>query len=82
MPNGYTATTLVPGYKPEQFLLLPVATLDKVVHANPGAGGTAEKTANWRIIGLWAILIAGVLALGWMAWRLLVQMGKGDSPPQ
>ncbi len=80
--NGYSAATLVPGFKPEMFMQLPVATLEQPVHANPGMGSPAPKDTNWRIISLWAILIVGVLALGFMAWKLLGQMNIGDAQKQ
>jgi hypothetical protein len=36
----------------------------------------------WRQWALWAVLVAGVLLLGWMAWRLHREMGGGDAGPR
>ncbi len=33
----------------------------------------------WRQWALWAVLVAGVLLLGWMAWRLHREMRGGDA---
>ena len=50
-------------------------------------GGEArrEDAVDWKRWSLWAALGAGVLLLGFMAWRLMHQMnaasgGKGDGP--
>jgi len=41
--------------------------------AGSGTGTTAPNRVKW----LWALLVAGVGALGWMAWRLVTQL-KGE----
>ena len=35
----------------------------------------------WKSVTLWAVLLAGVGALGWMALRLLRQMSRGEETP-
>ena len=54
---------------------LPQATLGEVASGPPPT--RFERLAgqvNPRRIALWAILLAGVAALGYMAWRLSKQM--------
>jgi len=42
------------------------------------------EPGDWKKLALWAVLFAGVAALGWMAWRLSAQLGKpaGDGAPR
>lgn len=62
--------------------------LQTVEHAVPGPTReqtaaqaqvpSAVESARWRIVVLWAVLLLGVAILGFMAWRLTVQM-RGDN---
>lgn len=76
-PADFPAATLVPGYRPEQYSAFAEAKFD-----GPGARSTPAVTAaestglNWRVVGLWGVLIAGVLLLAAMAWRLLQQVDQ------
>lgn len=71
-----TPAMLVPGYKDGQQLTASPATLQPLAGnqasavnaAAPEAAGPASKGV------LWAVLIAGVLVLGGMAWMLVRQM--------
>jgi len=71
--------SLMPGYEPGAQTKLPAASL-----AMPAASAAVPTTAagaqrDTRSWILWAILLAGVLALGGMAWVLARQLGR--SPP-
>ena len=68
--------TLIPGYSSEQLRELPKASL--LLAAAPSqqeqsqAGAiTKEPRADWQRLALWAVLLAGVLLLGLMAYSLL-----------
>ena len=37
-----------------------------------------KKVLPWRRIGLWSLLVAGVLGMAWMAWRLARDMQRSD----
>lgn len=80
MPTNFSAATLVPGYRPEDFPKLPEARLGTATRA--AATATTEAfpgpadAANWRSIGLWGILVLGVLGLGGMTWHLLREMNR------
>lgn len=76
-PAGFSAATLVPGYRQEDFPTLPEARLGTAVPLAPLAAATpavAVAAANWRSIGLWSVLVLGVLVLGGMTWRLLREL--------
>jgi len=69
-------STLIPRYERLAELRLPVATLGEVQSGPPPTRW--ERLAgqvNTRRVVLWAFLLAGVAALGFMAWRLRRQMG-------
>ena len=60
-------STLVPGFTPEKLAALGSATLAVTpvsvpTHATPMAAGP-----DWKRIGLWGVLVLGVIFLGWMA---------------
>lgn len=68
--------TLMPGYSSEQLRELPKATLLlPAAQAAPeqARSGTVagEAPADWQRLALWAVLLAGVLLLGLMAYSLL-----------
>ncbi|TFY89779.1 DUF3999 domain-containing protein [Pseudomonas kairouanensis] len=63
-------STLIPGYSPERLKALGQARVDgDVVVTTPAA--TAQAGTNWKKLGLWAVLLLGVAALGTMAYSLL-----------
>ncbi len=75
---------LIPGYESRAELKLPEAKVGEV-----RASGSYRPWARWagdvpvRRIVLWSILVASVVLLGWMAWRLQRQMrASGDAPPR
>lgn len=64
---------------------LPAATFAQVEAAPPGQrSGVAAwlpRGVEPRTALLWAVLGGGVLLLGGVAWSLLRQLNRGDSPP-
>lgn len=75
-PVELPLATLMPGYSSEQLRELPKALL--LLPAEPApqeqnqAGTiTKEPRADWQRLALWAVLLAGVLLLGLMAYSLL-----------
>jgi len=77
--------SLVPGYQPSQENALPLARIDAL------AGGQALAPASVqapelssqptaKTLVLWGVLLAAVVALALMAWTLLRQTPKMDSP--
>jgi hypothetical protein len=77
-PLGFQPATLIPGYRPEHLPQLPEARLGEPARIAPAAPAESPPAAvSWRSIGLWAVLIVGVLLLAGMVWRLLGQMGDG-----
>ena len=72
--------SLIPGYRDQGENSLPAATIGALQVAPPPApsllpGFLADQEP--QRIGLWAALIAGVLLLAAMAWKLSRQMQKG-----
>ncbi|WP_260962095.1 DUF3999 domain-containing protein [Pseudomonas citri] len=67
-------TTLVPDYKPSRLAKLGTATVNASA-ASTVVTSTASTAAPagtpWKKIGLWAVLLVSVLALGGMAFSLL-----------
>ena len=68
--------TLMPGYSSEQLRELPKATLllasAQAAPEQTQSGAVAgEAQADWQRLALWAVLLAGVLLLGGMAYSLL-----------
>ena len=62
-------TTLIPGYEPQRLASLGRATvLDEAPAVTDGA---AVDGTDWKRIGLWGVLLAGVALLGGMAFSLL-----------
>ncbi len=75
-PVELPLATLMPGYSSEQLRELPKATLLlPAAQAAPeqAQSGTVagEAPADWQRLALWAVLLAGVLLLGVMAYSLL-----------
>jgi Holliday junction resolvase len=90
-PSAYGIEALVPGYRSEADLNAKVASTGQekamsVTSAEAGApsvlGGqrALEQRIDVKRWTLWASLVAGVAFLGWMAWRLVKQMGKASRP--
>jgi hypothetical protein len=90
-PSAYAIDSLVPGYRRDADLAAKVASTDesavpvKAAEADAPAVLGGQKVLEERIDlkrwALWAALIAGVALLGWMAWRLVKQMGGPAKPP-
>ncbi|MFT3778551.1 MAG: DUF3999 domain-containing protein [Ottowia sp.] len=72
--------SLMPGHEPGAQARLPAAALaapaPQPAAVPTTAPGAQRDVRRWT---LWAILLAGVLALGGMAWALVRQLGKADS---
>ena len=68
---------LIPGYERRADLKLSEARLGDVVSVARSGDALRQVIgdASPRKVVLWAILVLGVVALGWMAWRLRRQMG-------
>jgi len=75
-PVELPLATLMPGYSSEQLRELPKATLllpaAQAAPEQTQSGAVAgEAQADWQRLALWAVLLAGVLLLGGMAYSLL-----------
>lgn len=72
--------TLVPGFGTAQSAEIGIASVLENTAApslpNPAVPSSAEEGGSWRKTALWAVLIAGVLAMAAMAWQLLQQMKR------
>jgi hypothetical protein len=65
-------TAMVPDYKPRMELALPEAKVGPVTSGPPASGWEKlVEDASPKRIALWVVLIAGVVVLGFMAWRLM-----------
>ena len=72
-----SVSELIPGYERRAEAKLPEARLGEV-RSEPRSGDAVRRVlgdTSPRKAVLWAILVLGVVALGWMAWRLRRQMG-------
>jgi hypothetical protein len=93
-PGALPLATIVPGYKsgdpiPAKMaavsVLAPTARERASLFGDPAAFvKAAVDSGEAKIWALWASLVAGVLVLGWMAFRLLHQVGQnaGDRNPE
>ncbi|WJN59127.1 DUF3999 domain-containing protein [Pseudomonas sp. SO81] len=64
--------TLIPGYEPKRLASLGRATAPETVpEVVREAADAAQSAADWKRIGLWVVLLAGVALLGGMAFSLL-----------
>lgn len=64
--------TLIPGYEPARLASLGLATApQRVPAAVEAVAQQAQNQADWKRMGLWAVLLAGVALLGGMAFSLL-----------
>jgi Protein of unknown function (DUF3999) len=64
-------TTLIPSYDPSTQATLGVAQLAATPIVIASSPTLAEPGPDWKRIGLWAVLLLGVVFLGWMALSLL-----------
>ncbi len=65
-------STLIPDYSAERFNTLGQAKVaGEVVVSSPAVAAAAEAAPGWQKLGLWAVLLLGVAALGAMAYSLL-----------
>jgi hypothetical protein len=65
-------TTLIPDYSAERFKTLGQAKVaGEVVVKTAAVAAAPEAAADWKKLGLWAVLLLGVAALGGMAYSLL-----------
>jgi hypothetical protein len=87
LPATYSIETLVPDWRTEPRPRLGTAqALPEQLLAGEAALRPKPKR-DYKVWGLWAALVAGVLLLAWMAWRLARQMQppaperEPESPP-
>lgn len=82
--------SVVPGYEKDKAMPAPSASVGEVTAAPPRpaffadpAGWAREALASGRgkTWILWVVLSLGVLAVAWMALRLLREVGRGARPP-
>ncbi|QXI28901.1 DUF3999 domain-containing protein [Pseudomonas vanderleydeniana] len=65
-------STLIPDYGPQRLASIGRATAGAAQVVAPSAPATtAAPATDWKKIGLWAVLLLGVAALGGMAFSLL-----------
>ena len=65
-------STLIPDYNAERLKALGQAkVVGEVVVRAPAAGVSPDAGSDWKKLGLWAVLLLGVAALGGMAYSLL-----------
>lgn len=65
-------STLIPDYSAERLKTLGQATVTgEAVVKTPAAVVSPEAVTDWKKLGLWAVLLLGVAALGAMAYSLL-----------
>src|SRR5450631_980824 len=77
--SALPAVTLVPGFDsgPEARAAIPVA--HPGIAAPLGSLDQAKPPREYRRATLWAVLVIGVIVLGWMAWQLSRQLNA--APP-
>lgn len=83
--TGVTSTRLpldqvAPGFGVQDLARLETARTGQLVeqHAD-AADGAPAATAQRRVLWLWALLLCGVGALAWMAWRLVSQLKQEEA---
>ncbi|MGY2365802.1 DUF3999 domain-containing protein [Pseudomonas azotoformans] len=65
-------STLIPDYSAERLKTLGQATVTgEIATAPPAVAPAADTATDWKKLGLWAVLLLGVAALGAMAYSLL-----------
>jgi hypothetical protein len=77
--SSFSAESLIPGYQYSDEFKLAQAQMGDA-HTQSVAieieATSPEQKKKWL---LWAVLLAGVMLLGGMAWKLSKQMSKGNS---
>lgn len=78
---GFSLYTLLPGYRTGDELKLPQATTGARVSREPDPVSFTNRWREipWMKLMLWAILVAGVMVLAWMAFR--IKKDLDDSRP-
>jgi len=87
-PSAYAIEAIVPGYRGDADLgaktasaggnaSMPAKAVAGESPAPLGGSNALEERIDVKRWLLWGSLLAGVALLGWMAWRLSKQMGKG-----
>lgn len=89
-PEALPVASVVPGYDKDAELAARRASIGEVTLAGPSPGLLSDP-AGWmraafargegRLWVLWLVLGAGVMAVAWMALRLLRAIGRGGPPP-
>ncbi|NWA18564.1 DUF3999 family protein, partial [Pseudomonas gingeri] len=65
-------STLIPDYSAERLAGLGQAKVaGEAVVTSPAVAAPVDAGPNWKKLGLWAVLLLGVAALGAMAYSLL-----------
>jgi hypothetical protein len=75
-PASFAINSLIPGYKTDSEFKIKIAVLGEQITL-AGAARLRERI-DYKKWALWASLILGVLALGWMVYRLSRQMNRSD----
>lgn len=89
-PEALQLATVLPEYRPGKEIEAPVAKLGQSVGTPRPEISLSDPLGLLRALvesgegkkwALWALLIVGVLAVAWMALRLLREVGPGRTPP-
>ena len=78
--SALPVTTLVPGYGNGPEALRAIAVAHPGVAAPLGRLDQAKPPRQYRRAILWAVLVVGVVVLGWMAWQLSRQLNAASPP--
>jgi hypothetical protein len=72
---------VAPDFDAEDLARLETARTGALIeqHADSSADDGEHAAARRRILWLWGLLLCGVGALAWMAWRLVTQLKQGDT---
>jgi hypothetical protein len=78
--SALPVTTLVPGYGNGPEALRAIAVAHPGVAAPLHRLDQAKPPRQYRRAILWAVLVVGVVVLGWMAWQLSGQLNAASPP--
>jgi hypothetical protein len=71
---------VAPGFGAQDLARLETARTGQLIEQHTEAADSAPvATAQRRVAWLWALLLCGVGALAWMAWRLVTQLKQGEA---